>query len=43
MMKKKIDKKGILFWITGLPGSEKQQLPKKYYHLLKKGMVLQYI
>ena len=36
MMKKKIDKKGILFWITGLPGSGKTTIAKKILPFIKK-------
>jgi len=35
-MKKKIDKKGILFWITGLPGSGKTTIAKKILPFIKK-------
>ena len=35
-MKKKIDNKGILFWITGLSGSGKTTLAKKILPFVKK-------
>ena len=35
-MKKKINKKGILFWITGLSGSGKTTLAKKILPFIKK-------
>jgi|TARA_B110000037_G_C17111940_1_gene502218 adenylylsulfate kinase-like enzyme len=35
-MKKKINKKGILFWITGLSGSGKTSLAKKIFPFVEK-------
>lgn len=35
-MKKKINKKGILFWITGLSGSGKTSLAKKIFPIINK-------
>jgi len=36
MIKKKLYKKGILFWITGLSGSGKTSLAKKIFPIIKK-------
>jgi adenylylsulfate kinase-like enzyme len=36
MIKKKLNKKGILFWITGLSGSGKTSIAKKIFPYIKK-------
>mgnify|MGYP006166794089 FL=1 len=36
MLKKKVNKNGILFWITGLSGSGKTSIAKKIFPIIKK-------